>query len=94
MTWMRQTEPISVPGDEKLRRVADTSVGCAASQRDLKRMKKWAHRNLLKLNQGKCQVVPQGRSNPRYHYRLEPTNWKATCQKRTWQADHKPATHS
>lgn len=43
-------------GNTELGGMADTPDGCAAIQRDLDRLEKWSDRNLMKLNQGKCQV--------------------------------------
>jgi len=37
--------------------MADTPGRCAAIQRDLDRVVKWSDRNLMKLNQGNCQVL-------------------------------------
>lgn len=50
-------------------RVADRADGCAAIQKDLKRLSKWANRNLMKFR-GKCQVLPLGRNNAVHQYWL------------------------
>jgi len=50
--------------DRKLGRVANTPEGCAATQKDLNGLEKWAHRNLTKRRERKCQVLPLGRNNP------------------------------
>jgi len=42
----------------KLGGVADTPVGCAAVQRHLDRLEKWAVRSLVESNKGMCQALP------------------------------------
>ncbi|KAK4815527.1 hypothetical protein QYF61_003219 [Mycteria americana] len=54
----------------KQERVVDTPEGCAAVQRDLDRLEKWAHRNFMKLNKEKCKVLHLGRNNPMPQYML------------------------
>jgi len=44
--------------------VADTLEGCAAIQRDLNRLEKWADKNLMKCNEGKCKILLLRRNNP------------------------------
>ena len=50
--------------DTNLGGVADAPEGCAAVQRDLNRLEKWADRNLMKFN--KCKVLHLGRDNSRH----------------------------
>ncbi|KAK4824877.1 hypothetical protein QYF61_021084 [Mycteria americana] len=50
--------------------VADTPEDCAAIQRDLNSLEKWAGRNFMKFNKGKCKVLPLGRSNRMHQYML------------------------
>ncbi|PKU38186.1 rna-directed dna polymerase from mobile element jockey-like [Limosa lapponica baueri] len=59
--------------DMKLGGVTDRPEGCAAIQRDLNRLEKWADRNLTKFNKGKCKVLPLGRSKPWRQYMLRTT---------------------
>ncbi|PKU47253.1 rna-directed dna polymerase from mobile element jockey- hypothetical protein [Limosa lapponica baueri] len=54
----------------KMDRVANTPDGCSAFKRDLNRTEKWAERNLMKFNKGKCKVLHLGMSNPRLKYKL------------------------
>lgn len=56
--------------DTKLGGVADTPEGSAAIQQDLSRLERWAGRNLLKYNEGKCRVLHQGKNNPRHQHKL------------------------
>ncbi|KAK4831780.1 hypothetical protein QYF61_019093 [Mycteria americana] len=50
--------------DTTLGGMADTPEGCAAIQRDLDRLEKWAGRNLVKFDKGKCKVLHLGRNIP------------------------------
>lgn len=50
--------------------MADTLEDCAAIQRSLKRLKKWADRNLMQLNKEKCKVLHMRRNFPRYQCML------------------------
>ncbi|KAJ7413205.1 rna-directed dna polymerase from mobile element jockey-like [Pitangus sulphuratus] len=58
--------------DTKPGGVVDTPGGCVALQKDLNRLERWAGRNCLKFNKGKCRVLLLGRNNPRHQHRLGP----------------------
>ncbi|GAB0176686.1 mitochondrial enolase superfamily member 1 [Grus japonensis] len=56
--------------DTKLCGVVNTLEGRDAIQRDLDRLERWAHVNLMKLKKAKCKVLHMGRGSPKHNYRL------------------------
>ncbi|KAK4829005.1 hypothetical protein QYF61_001761 [Mycteria americana] len=59
--------------DTKLGGVADTPESCAAIQRDIDRLEKWADRNLMMFNKESCKVLHLGRNNPKHQNTLRAT---------------------
>ena len=74
-------------GWAKLGGVADAAEACAAIERDLARVEKWAERTLLKFTQGKRRrVLLLGRTKRRQQDMLGPTCWEAALPSRTWES--------
>ncbi|PKU37873.1 rna-directed dna polymerase from mobile element jockey-like [Limosa lapponica baueri] len=54
----------------KLSAMVNTPEGRDAIQRDLNRLERWAHANLIKFNKANCKVLHVGQGNPNHKYRL------------------------
>ena len=56
--------------DSKLRGAACTPEGYDAIQRDLDKLEKWGHVNLMMFNKTRCKVLHLGWGSLQYQYRM------------------------
>jgi len=64
--------------DTRLGRVAGIAEGRAAVQRDLIRLEKWTHRNLMHFDNGKAKALPLEQNNPRHQHMLGATQLESS----------------
>ncbi|KAK4825565.1 hypothetical protein QYF61_000153 [Mycteria americana] len=68
----------------KLCGVVNTLERRDAIQRDLDRLERWAHANLIKFNKAKCKVLHMGQGHPKHKYRLTENGLRAALRRKTW----------
>ncbi|TRZ14631.1 hypothetical protein HGM15179_012472 [Zosterops borbonicus] len=65
--------------DTKLSGTADTPEGWDAIQRDLDKLKKWAHGNPMRFNKIRCQVLHLGWSKAWYQHSVGMNRSEQPC---------------
>ena len=72
--------------DMKISGAVNTLEGREAILRDLDRLEKWVHVNLMRSNKAKYRVLHLGRGNPSYLYKLGEVLLVSSPGRRTWGA--------